>query len=400
MPRLVIAGLSSALAFVAAAGPAAAGPTASPPLRVLVFTKTTGYRHASIPAAVAAVQTLAARDGFTVDATEDAGAFTDQNLARYGAVLFLLTSGDVLDDGQQAAFERYIRGGGGFVGVHSAADTEYDWPWYGGLVGAYFKSHPAIQQATLDVAADPLTAGLPRRWTRTDEWYDFQTPPRGVDVLVTIDETTYDPGPDAMGAGHPITWAHAYDGGRAWYTAMGHTDESYSEPAFLTLLGNGILWAAGRLPAAAPAVPVRIDSLATSVRNGRLTVVARHPRVRHVRRRAARPHGPGARQHAGHGHRHAHRDPRAPAAAGGLAAHARPPRHRDRNDRHGQADDPGRLGLAAGQPPGPGVRRPSASSTPSLRPAGEAITARRAESCDAAAAARGSSGDGSCAGSS
>ena len=160
----------------------------------------------------------------------------------------------------------------------TAADSEYGWPWYGGLAGAYFKSHPAIQQATLDVAADPLTAGLPRRWTRTDEWYDFQAPPPGVDVLVTIDETTYDPGPDAMGAGHPITWAHAYDGGRAWYTAMGHTDASYSEPAFLTQLGNGILWAAGRLPAATPAVPVRIDSLATSVRNGRLTVVARHTR--------------------------------------------------------------------------------------------------------------------------
>ncbi len=277
MRRLVIAGLS-ALAFVAAAGPAAAGPTASPPLRVLVFTKTAGYRHASIPAAVAAVQALAARDGFTVDATEDAGAFTDQNLARYGAVLFLLTSGDVLDDGQQAAFERYIRGGGGFVGVHSATDTEYDWPWYGGLVGAYFKSHPAIQQATLDVAADPLTAGLPRRWTRTDEWYDFQAPPQGVDVLVTIDETTYDPGPDAMGAGHPITWAHCLRRRPRVVHGNGAHRRVLQRACFPHPARQRDPLGRGAPPGSGAGGAVRIDSLATSVRNGRLTVVARHPR--------------------------------------------------------------------------------------------------------------------------
>ena len=212
-----------------------------------MFTKTAGFRHDSIPAAIAAVQQLGAANGFGVDQTEDAGAFTAANLARYRAVMFLLTTGDVLDDTQQAAFQRYIEGGGGFVGVHSAADTEHDWPWYGGLVGAYFLSHPAIQTAQIDVSdpRDPSTAALPAVWTRTDEWYNFASDPRpSVHVLMTLDEGTYDPGDGAMGADHPVSWSHAYDGGRAWYTALGHTDSSYSEPLFLGFLLGGIRYAA------------------------------------------------------------------------------------------------------------------------------------------------------------
>src|SRR5438105_15292077 len=162
---------------------AASSPAAAP--KVLVFTKTAGFRHASIPAAVQAVTMLATQNRFDVDTTEDAGAFTDTNLARYEAVVFLLTTGDVLDDVQQAAFQRYIGAGHGWVGVHSAADTEYDWPWYGGLVGAYFRDHPAVQPAILDVA-EPRN-GLPARWTRTDEWYNFQSNPRpSVHVLATL----------------------------------------------------------------------------------------------------------------------------------------------------------------------------------------------------------------------
>jgi uncharacterized protein len=213
---------------------------------VLVFSKTTGFRHDSIPDGIAALQELGAQHGFRVDATEDATRFTDAVLAPYQVVVFLNTTGDVLNSEQEAAFERFIRSGKGFVGVHSASDTEFDWAWYGGLVGAYFANHPAIQPAALDVVRGdhPATADLPARWERIDEWYNFRAPPaEGVEVLITIDETTYSGG--TMGTGHPISWYHAYDGGRAFYTAMGHTRESYAEPLFRAHLAGAVRWAAG-----------------------------------------------------------------------------------------------------------------------------------------------------------
>ncbi|RKN44375.1 ThuA domain-containing protein [Micromonospora endolithica] len=221
---------------------------AADPFSVLVFSKTAGFRHDSIPTAVAAIQQLGAENGFTVDATEDAGAFTDENLANYQAVVWVSTTGDVLNPDQQAAFERYIRAGGGYAGIHAASDTEYSWAWYGELVGAYFASHPANQQATIKVEdpAHPSTAGLPERWSRFDEWYNFQSNPRGdVHVLASLDEKSYAPGAGAMGADHPIAWCQDYDGGRAWYTGAGHTRESYAEPQFLTHLLGGIRTAAG-----------------------------------------------------------------------------------------------------------------------------------------------------------
>jgi cytochrome c len=253
---------------------ASAAPAASPPdFRVLVFTKTAGYRHDSIPAAIAAVEALGAQNDFAVDATEDADAFTGANLSRYAVVMFLLTTDDILDSDQQGAFQRYVEAGGGFVGVHSASDTEHDWPWYGGLVGAYFKSHPDIQPAVVDVVDrdTPSTIHLPAKWTRTDEWYNFETNPAGsVTVLATVDETSYEPGPDAMGNDHPIAWQHVYDGGRSWYTAMGHTTSSYSEPLFLSHLLGGILWAAGYdLPSFA--------SVSVHVAGTHLTIVSTHP---------------------------------------------------------------------------------------------------------------------------
>ena len=174
---------------------------------------------------------LGAANNFAVDATEDAAAFTPENLARYEAVVWLSTTGDVLDAAQQAAFEAYIEGGGGYAGVHAASDTEYTWNWYGGLVGAYFGSHPENQTATVEVAdhVHPSTKHLPTRWSRFDEWYGFQSNPRGkVHVLATLDETTYAPGGSAMGTDHPIAWCHYYQGGRAWYTGMGHTDEAFA----------------------------------------------------------------------------------------------------------------------------------------------------------------------------
>jgi len=213
---------------------------------VLVFSKTAGFRHDSIPAGIDAVRAIGERNRFHIDAGEDASAFTDGNLSRYRAVIFLNTTGEVLEADQRAAFERFIRRGGGFVGIHAASDTGYQWPWYGGLVGTYFQRHPAIQPATLTVV-DPSHAStrhLPISWKRTDEWYDFRHDlDAHVTVLIRIDETTYRGG--RMGAHHPIAWYHKYDGGRAWYTAIGHTIESYREQLVLEHLAGGILWAAG-----------------------------------------------------------------------------------------------------------------------------------------------------------
>jgi type 1 glutamine amidotransferase len=239
---------AAGLVWVLAAAPSAGAPAPAPTLRVLAFTKTAAFHHDSIPAAVAALRGAALH----LDATDDAAAFTDGNLARYDVVVFLLTTGDVLDPAQQAAFERFVRSGGGYAGVHSASDTEYDWPWYGRLVGAYFRTHPAVQPATVDVVDpnDPSTAGLPRQWKRIDEWYAFRVQPAGVHVLLTVDEASYQPGDAGMGSTHPIAWEHAYDGGRAWYTAGGHTSESWSEPLFVAHVVGGIRWAAGTAPPA------------------------------------------------------------------------------------------------------------------------------------------------------
>lgn len=219
------------------------GPTG----RVLVFSKTAGFRHTSIEAGVEAVERVGRSLGFEVEHTEDDAWFTDERLARYDAVVFLNTTGDVLDLSQEAAFVRYIQAGHGFVGVHSAADTEYDWPWYGRLVGAYFRSHPAVQRATVDVIDRDhrCTRHLPRKWIRTDEWYDFRAPPPAdVRVLMTVDESTYSGG--RMGVFHPIAWCHEFDGGRAIYTAGGHTEASFREAPFIRHVGEAILWAMGR----------------------------------------------------------------------------------------------------------------------------------------------------------
>ncbi len=223
-------------------GPAAAH-ASDDPSQILVFSKTAGFRHDSIPAGVAALRAL---PGFQVTATEDAAAFTTRNLAKYDAVVFLSTTGDVLNDSQQKAFERYIGRGGGFAGIHAAADTEYEWPFYGRLVGAYFRQHPAIQEAdvVLEDRAHAATAHLPQRWHRTDEWYDYRTNPRTTaHILATLDESTYTGG--VMGADHPHAWCKTLGPGRSFYTGGGHTAESYSDPAFLAHLRGGIEYAAG-----------------------------------------------------------------------------------------------------------------------------------------------------------
>jgi type 1 glutamine amidotransferase len=222
-------------------------PAATPDRRpaVLLFSRTAGFRHDSIPAAKAAIE-VRASSVLRVESTEDPGAFNDLNLSRFDAVVFLLTTGDVLDETQQFAFERFVRAGGGYAGVHSATDTEYDWPFYGALVGAYFKDHPLVQPATVVVGdrSDPSTSMLPATWVRTDEWYNFRAPPAGVRVLARVDESTYTGG--SMGALHPVAWRHVYERGRAWYTAMGHGADSWSDPRFVDHVMGGIAWAAGR----------------------------------------------------------------------------------------------------------------------------------------------------------
>jgi type 1 glutamine amidotransferase len=244
---------AASLALLCLAAPAAqatrtAGATV--PYKVLVFSRTTGYHHASIPAGVAAIRTLGAQHGFTVDASTNPAVFTDAGLSRYATVVFLSTSGDPLAAaGGRAAFQRFVEHGGGFVGVHAASDGGWTWPWYGRLVGAYFAGHPRPQLALVRVEdhRNPATAGLTDRY-RLDEWYDFRTDPRAVaHVLVDVDDSSYSG--STMGADHPVTWCHYFDGGRSFYTALGHSTASFSDPFVLRQLLGGIQWTAGARPA-------------------------------------------------------------------------------------------------------------------------------------------------------
>lgn len=215
--------------------------------RVLVFTKTAGFRHESIGAGIEAVRCIALESGFHAEFTEDAALFESDSLARFAAVMFLNTSGDVLGESHERALEEFVERGGGFAGVHAAADTEHGWEWYARLVGARFKSHPAVQPATIHVTgrAHPSTQHLPERWRRTDEWYNFDRHPRErigktLCVLATLDETSYQGG--EMNGEHPFAWCHQIGKGRAWYTGGGHTIESYSEAEFVAHLRGGIEW--------------------------------------------------------------------------------------------------------------------------------------------------------------
>lgn len=208
--------------------------------RLLVFTKTEGFRHASIPAGVEALREMASENGWDIRHTEDASVFTPDTLNTYRAVIFLSTTGDILNNEQQNAFEGFIQNGGGFVGIHAATDTEYEWPWYGDMVGAYFESHPQIQEARLEVVdrSHPSTDFLPEEWVRTDEWYNFMDINPDINVLINLDESSYEGGNN--GENHPIAWYQEFEGGRIFYTAGGHTTESFSSESFLNHLEGGI----------------------------------------------------------------------------------------------------------------------------------------------------------------
>ena len=210
--------------------------------RLLLYTRTADYRHDSIPAAVAAVRTLGP---FEVDATEDPAAL-EAPLDAYAAVVFLSTSGEVLTPAGRERLAGYVESGGGFAGVHAAACTEYDWPYYGELLGARFARHPEFQPGRVVVEDHdhPATSHLPAVWDFTDEWYDFRANPRAaVRVLLSADESSYSGG--GMGPDHPLAWCRPQGEGRVFYTALGHAAEAYTDPMFRAHLLGGLDWAAG-----------------------------------------------------------------------------------------------------------------------------------------------------------
>lgn len=218
--------------------------TAAPRSRILLFWKTIPYFHMSIPAAIAAIQQLGRQNGFDVDSSNNSNVFTDSNLQRYAAVVFVSTTGDVLNVQEQNAFTRFIQSGKGYVGIHAAADTEYGWSWYNQLIGGYFMNHPNLQNATLEVVDQTFiaTRHLPKYWRRFDEWYSFQsTYWRDVKVLITIDEKSYTGG--EHGRYHPMSWYQYFDGGRSFYTQLSHQIESFSDPTFTQHILGGILFA-------------------------------------------------------------------------------------------------------------------------------------------------------------
>ncbi len=217
--------------------------------QILVFTKTMGYRHKSIEKGVETLKILGKANSFSITQTEDSLQFNETNLKKYDLVLFLSTTMDVLGPEQEQAFKNYINNGGNYMGIHAACDTEYDWPWYGKLVGAYFTSHPNdpnVREAKMKVVNRQhlSTSHLKDSWVRNDEWYNYKNISPDLEVLIYLDETSYEGGTN--GDNHPIAWVQEFDGGRVFYTGGGHTEESYVEPDFQKHLVGGINYCLGR----------------------------------------------------------------------------------------------------------------------------------------------------------
>ena len=234
---------------------AAVSPGVAEERRVLVYTKNgKGYVHDNIPASVAAIKKLGAENNFVVDVSDDPAVFTEQNLKRYKGLIFDNANNEVFDNEEQkAAFQRYIRAGGGFVGIHSASGAERNWPWFWELLGGKFLRHPKLQTFTVKVKdpQDLSTVKLPASFQWTDEFYFLDHMPDGLHVLLAGDLTTLDdpaketyPG-KKFGDEFPLAWRHEFDGGRAWYTALGHKPEHYSDPKLTQHILGGILWAMG-----------------------------------------------------------------------------------------------------------------------------------------------------------
>lgn len=214
---------------------------------VLIFTKTNGFVHKeAIKAGIKLIPKIGKKNKFNVYHTNNSKHINKENIIKYKSVIFLNTTLDVLNDDEQNVFKEYIQNGGGFVGIHSAADTEYDWKWYGKLVGGYFKSHPKIQNAKIQTITKNhiSTSHLPDEWEIEDEWYNFNYNNPNIVVLLNLDETTYKGGEN--GKEHPITWYHKYDGGKSFYTGLGHKSEVYLDERFIKLLTGGILYTSKR----------------------------------------------------------------------------------------------------------------------------------------------------------
>lgn len=210
---------------------------------VLVFTKTTGFRHASIPAGVEAVKAVASELGLDIEHTEDADVHAPDRLIDFRAVVWLSTSGDVLDELGRAALADYVTGGGGWFGIHNASNAEVSWPYFRELVGARFIGHPpgcADGRIEVKDAEHPATAHLPKEWHWNDEWYSFDRRPEGFDVLLEVDEDSYDTADLAMGAPHPLAWHRRLEAGRCFYTALGHSESAYEDPTFLAHIKGGL----------------------------------------------------------------------------------------------------------------------------------------------------------------
>jgi len=217
--------------------------------KVMVFSLTRGFHHNSIKEGNDFFINLGKQQGIVMDTTTNAALFTDENLKKYAAVIWLSTTGDVLNPAQQAAFERYIQAGGGYVGIHAASDTEYNWPWYNDLMGGYFASHPGgrvsnVQNGkmiTLDKKF-PASAHFPDTFERKDEFYDFKSLKKDIlNFIVRVDEKSYEMG--KMGDFHPMAWYHEFDGGKAFYSNYGHTPETFSEPLMMEHFWQGLKWA-------------------------------------------------------------------------------------------------------------------------------------------------------------
>lgn len=209
---------------------------------ILLFSKTDGFRHESIPAGVNALTSLFNQKGFAVVYSENAELFTEDELSKYDGFVFFQTTGDILTEEQQSAFEKILLQGKGFTGIHSAADTEPNWSFYGKLVGARFHDHPPIQTHTV-LNVNPghfINSEIPLEWKRTDECYNFKTLPIDVDVLLVLDETTYSGG--KHGNYHPISWCQEWQGIKSFYTAMGHSIEHYQDSMFLKHILQGVDW--------------------------------------------------------------------------------------------------------------------------------------------------------------
>jgi type 1 glutamine amidotransferase len=209
-------------------------------INTLVYTKTNGYRHESIPAGIEMFETNAGKWKLRVHNTE--ARLTAADLDTCELLVLLSNTGEVFNEEEETALQNYVHGGGRILAIHSASDAEYSWPWYHKLIGASFKDHPAIQQARsiLQESAHPSAMGLPINWIRTDEWYNFKDLQSDINVVYNLDETTYSGG--THGATHPISWYHEFEGGRVFYTAMGHTSSSYTEPLFVQHIGGAIVW--------------------------------------------------------------------------------------------------------------------------------------------------------------